>query len=30
MHTGRNISGEGYFLKTWPVKIEEECIFVGM
>ena len=22
MKTGRNVSGEGYFLKHWPIKIE--------
>jgi nitrite reductase/ring-hydroxylating ferredoxin subunit len=26
---GRNISGEGYYLNTYPVKISEEGIFVG-
>jgi 3-phenylpropionate/trans-cinnamate dioxygenase ferredoxin subunit len=28
--TGRNTSGEGYFIKTYPVKEEEEGVFVGM
>lgn len=27
---GRNISGEGYYLKHWPVEQRTEGIFVGM
>ena len=30
METGRNISGEGYFLKTFPVEIRDEGVFVGI
>lgn len=30
MKTGRNVTGEGYYLKTWPVEIREEGVFVGM
>jgi 3-phenylpropionate/trans-cinnamate dioxygenase ferredoxin subunit len=30
MSNGRNISGEGYFLKTWPVQITDEAVFIGM
>jgi nitrite reductase/ring-hydroxylating ferredoxin subunit len=26
---GRNISGEGYYLKTYPLKKSEEGIFIG-
>jgi 3-phenylpropionate/trans-cinnamate dioxygenase ferredoxin subunit len=26
---GRNISGEGYYLKTYPLKKNEEGIFIG-
>ena len=26
---GRNISGEGYYLKHWPVSVREEGVFVG-
>ena len=26
---GRNVSGEGYYLKHWPVVIKEDGIFVG-
>jgi 3-phenylpropionate/trans-cinnamate dioxygenase ferredoxin subunit len=27
---GRNTSGEGYFLKHWPVEIREDGVFVRM
>ena len=30
MQNGRNISGEGYYLKTFPVEIRNEGIFVGI
>ena len=30
MQSGRNISGEGYFLKTFPVEIRNEGVFVGI
>src|SRR6266487_1143712 len=26
---GRNTSGEGYYLKTYPVKLNEDGIFIG-
>ena len=29
LSNGRNVTGEGYFLKTYPVKINEEGIFIG-
>lgn len=29
MKNGRNVSGEGYYLKHWPVEIKEEGVFVG-
>ena len=29
LQNGRNISGEGYFLKTFPIEIRNEGIFVG-
>jgi len=29
LSTGRNTTGEGYYLKTHPVKINDEGIFVG-
>ena len=28
--TGRNISGEGYFLKHWPVSMKDEGVYVGL
>jgi nitrite reductase/ring-hydroxylating ferredoxin subunit len=30
MQNGRNTSGEGYYLKHWPVEIREEAVFVAM
>ena len=30
MKNGRNVSGEGYYLKTWPVEIREDGIYVGL
>jgi len=27
---GRNVSGEGYYLKHWPVEIRNDGIFVGL
>ena len=30
LKNGRNISGEGYYLKHWPVEMQEEGIFVGL
>lgn len=30
MENGRNVSGEGYYLKHWPVEIREEGVFVGI
>src|ERR1700754_1395636 len=30
MKNGRNVSGEGYYLKHWPVELREEGVFVGM
>lgn len=30
MKNGRNVSGEGYYLKHWPVEIKEDGIYVGM
>src|SRR5688572_1788457 len=29
LKNGRNVSGEGYFLKTWPVKVDESGVHVG-
>ena len=30
MANGRNVSGEGYYLKHWPVEIKEDGVFVGV
>jgi nitrite reductase/ring-hydroxylating ferredoxin subunit len=30
MKNGRNTTGEGYYLKNWPVEIRENGIFLGM
>ncbi|HET6768256.1 MAG TPA: Rieske 2Fe-2S domain-containing protein [Chitinophagaceae bacterium] len=27
---GRNVSGEGYYLKHWPVQIKEDGVFIGV
>ena len=29
LKNGRNVSGEGYYLKHWPVKVEEAGVFIG-
>ena len=30
LQNGRNISGEGYYLKTFPVEVRAEGVFVGI
>ncbi len=30
LKNGRNVSGEGYYLKTFPVEIREDGIFIGI
>ena len=30
IRNGRNTSGEGYFLKTWPVEIREDGVYIGI
>lgn len=30
IHNGRNTSGEGYFLKTYPVEIRDDGIFIRL
>lgn len=30
LQNGRNVSGEGYYLKHWPVELRDEGVFVGM
>ena len=27
---GRNVSGEGYFLKTWPVECRSDGVYLGL
>jgi 3-phenylpropionate/trans-cinnamate dioxygenase ferredoxin subunit len=29
IHNGRNTSGEGYYLKTYPIEQREEGVFIG-
>ncbi len=29
LKNGRNVSGEGYYLKTFPIEIRKEGVFVG-
>ena len=29
MKNGRNVSGEGYYLKRWPVAVTDDGVFVG-
>jgi nitrite reductase/ring-hydroxylating ferredoxin subunit len=29
MKNGRNISGEGYYLKHWPVEVREDGVYVA-
>lgn len=29
LQNGRNVSGEGYYLKHWPVELREDGIYVG-
>lgn len=30
MKNGRNVSGEGYYLKNWTVEMRSQAVFVGM
>lgn len=30
MKNGRNVSGEGYYLRHWPVELKENGVYVGM
>ncbi|MBB1285923.1 nitrite reductase (NAD(P)H) small subunit [Flavisolibacter sp. BT320] len=30
MKNGRNVSGEGYYLKHWPVEVREDGVYVGL
>ena len=29
MKNGRNVSGEGYYLKHWPVELRDDGVYVG-
>ena len=30
MKNGRNVSGEGYFLKHWPIEMRDDGVYVGI
>ena len=30
LKNGRNVSGEGYYLKHWPVELRDDGVFVGL
>lgn len=30
MKNGRNVTGEGYYLKHWPVEVRDDAVYVGM
>ena len=30
LKNGRNVSGEGYYLKHWPVAVREDGVYVGL
>ena len=30
MKNGRNVSGEGYYLKHWPMELRDDAVFVGI
>jgi nitrite reductase/ring-hydroxylating ferredoxin subunit len=30
LQNGRNVSGEGYYLKTYPVEMREDGVYVGL
>ncbi len=30
LKNGRNVSGEGYYLKHWPVEVRDDGVWVGM
>jgi len=29
LKNGRNVTGEGYYLKNWPVELREDGVYVG-
>ena len=30
LQNGRNVSGEGYYLKHWPVELREDGVYLGL
>lgn len=30
IQNGRNTSGEGYYIKTWPVELRDDGVYVGV
>jgi 3-phenylpropionate/trans-cinnamate dioxygenase ferredoxin subunit len=30
LQNGRNVSGEGYYLKHWPVELRDDGVYVGI
>lgn len=30
LKNGRNVSGEGYYLKHWPVEVREDGVYIGI
>ena len=30
LKNGRNVTGEGYYLKTWPIRTDEAGVFVNL
>lgn len=30
LKNGRNVTGEGYYLKNWPVEVREDGVYVGI
>jgi len=30
LQNGRNVSGEGYFLKHWPIELKEDGVYIGL
>jgi len=30
LQNGRNVSGEGYYLKNWPVESRQDGVYIGM
>jgi 3-phenylpropionate/trans-cinnamate dioxygenase ferredoxin subunit len=30
MKNGRNVTGEGYYLKHWPVEVRDDGVYVGL